>query len=76
MELIEHKKCTGCTACANSCPNNCIKMLPDEEGFLYPHIDDSKCIECGVCKDICPIDKMEKKLPIKTYALKNKNDEQ
>ena len=31
MELIKRNKCSGCTACANSCPKNCIKMIPDED---------------------------------------------
>lgn len=73
LELIKKEKCSGCTACANVCPNNCIKMISDNEGFLYPQIDTSKCIECGLCENVCPIDKAEKHLPINTYALKNKN---
>ena len=32
--------CCGCGACANICPKNCIKMIPDDEGFLYPEIDE------------------------------------
>lgn len=28
-------------------------MLPDDEGFLYPSIDHSKCINCGKCKNMC-----------------------
>lgn len=29
-------------------------MRPDAEGFLYPVIDDQKCIQCGLCYQICP----------------------
>lgn len=50
------KKCTGCSACANVCPKKCIKMQPDEEGFLYPVINDENCSGCGICKSTCPID--------------------
>ena len=32
--------CTGCTACQNICPTNCITMIEDKEGFLYPSIDE------------------------------------
>lgn len=53
--IVEKKLCTGCHACFNACPKNCIKMEPDEEGFLYPDIDANKCIDCGKCKKICPI---------------------
>ena len=45
--------CTGCGACYNICPVNAIKMEPDKEGFLYPHISD-KCISCGKCERVCP----------------------
>ena len=36
----------------------------DEEGFLYPHIDNKKCVDCGLCKKACPIiiQKKEKEL--------------
>lgn len=47
--------CTGCTACASICPQNCINMIPDNEGFLYPQIDMANCIGCGLCKAICPL---------------------
>ena len=31
-----------------------ISMLPDEEGFLYPVVDASKCIRCYRCLSVCP----------------------
>lgn len=30
-------------------------MQPDEEGFLYPQIDQAACIECGLCEKVCPM---------------------
>ncbi len=47
--------CTGCTACKAACPKQCISMVQDEEGFLYPKADMEKCIACGVCEKVCPI---------------------
>lgn len=55
IEIIDKKHCCGCTACASICPKNCIEMLPDEEGFLYPHVDITQCINCGLCENKCPI---------------------
>ncbi len=47
-------KCTGCYACSNICPKNCITMKRDMEGFVYPMIDTKQCIECGLCGKTCP----------------------
>lgn len=48
-------QCCGCTACESICPRKCITMQKDEDGFLYPHIDQEKCISCGLCKKVCMI---------------------
>ena len=45
IELFDKLDCCGCSACADKCPTNSISMKPDEEGFLYPEIDKSKCVE-------------------------------
>ena len=54
-EILERKKCTGCTSCMNICPKNAISMKCDNEGFKYPVIDQKKCINCGLCKNTCPV---------------------
>lgn len=47
--------CCGCELCSVVCPRSIIKMKPDDEGFLYPFIqDDSTCIDCRRCLSICP----------------------
>jgi ferredoxin len=46
--------CCGCSACALACPVCAITMCPDEKGFLYPKINDEKCIRCYKCEQICP----------------------
>ena len=28
-------------------------MTPDEEGFVYPLIDEEKCVNCGLCQKVC-----------------------
>lgn len=80
MELYNKKNlCCGCTACVNICPNKAIKMIEDEEGFLYPEIDKSKCIECGLCKKVCAFQNgydIDNRLKdINVYATKSKSDE-
>ena len=46
-------ECCGCSLCLSSCPKNCIEMGEDEEGFLYPHIDENSCVSCGKCVKTC-----------------------
>lgn len=55
MLSVDFDNCTGCHACYSICPKNCIKMEPNEEGFLYPVIDKSTCINCGLCEKACPL---------------------
>lgn len=59
MPILFNKKedCCGCTACYAICPNSAIQMIEDEEGFLYPSINNSICIGCGQCIKVCPIKK-------------------
>lgn len=53
--LFKNKEeCCGCTACCMVCPRNAISMVADEEGFLYPQIDHSKCVACNMCIRVCP----------------------
>ena len=52
--LAEKEKCTGCWACYNVCPKDCIEMEEDAIGFRYPVIDKDKCINCKKCEKCCP----------------------
>lgn len=51
----ENRLCTGCEACRNICPHNAIEMIADQEGFLYPVIDQETCVNCGLCEKTCPV---------------------
>ena len=53
IEVTNKIDCCGCSACANVCPKNCIEMISDNEGFLYPKVDKEKCVNCGMCKKTC-----------------------
>lgn len=52
--LFNNKEdCCGCAACCTICPKQAIKMIEDEEGFLYPMIEATKCIRCYKCIQVC-----------------------
>lgn len=55
--LNSHKKeyCSGCSACSNVCTHSAISMKEDSEGFLFPEINEAKCVNCGLCEKICPV---------------------
>ena len=49
------EQCCGCSACYLSCPVQAIEMVEDDEGFLYPWINDIKCISCKKYIKVCPM---------------------
>lgn len=53
IKIKNKSKCSGCHACVNVCPKQCISMKHDDEGFLYPNVDKTKCIECKLCEKVC-----------------------
>lgn len=76
IQLSKKEDCCGCSACAQRCPVQCIAMKPDNEGFLYPQVDETKCIGCGLCDKVChELHPFEGCLPQDVYAAINKNDE-
>lgn len=79
LEMINIKNkqdCCGCSACSQRCPKHCISMQMDNEVFLYPHVDSSKCIDCHLCEKVCPcLNQEESQQPLSCYAAKNKDEE-
>lgn len=76
MKNLPTKKCTGCSACVEKCPKQCISMISDKEGFLYPQIDNDRCIHCNLCEKVCPVlGEYENRKPIQIYIGYNLNSE-
>lgn len=75
ISIQEKKDCSGCSACASICGHECIYMGTDEEGFLYPEVDASKCISCGLCERVCPIINVPKHNEISQVIAAKSNDE-
>lgn len=77
-ELADKSQCTGCTACASTCPQHCIQMKKDDTGFSFPEImEQSACIACGACERVCPVlvNKKDDGEPLTfAYAAFSKND--
>lgn len=58
VSLFYKEDCYGCSECANVCPTDAIAMTPDEKsGYLYPEVDNEKCINCKQCVKKCIIKK-------------------
>ena len=74
--------CCGCGACVDSCPQLAIKLVNDEKGFWYPHVDEEICINCGRCKDACAFSANKKEYedrtaecgPFEVYGVKHKDE--
>lgn len=54
IQITDKTQCCGCTACVSVCPQNCITMKPDDEGFCYPVVNPELCIGCDACEAVCP----------------------
>ena len=76
IQIIDKHKCCGCEACIQACPKNCISLVQDSEGFLYPNVNCTTCVDCGLCEKVCPIiNKREQAKPLEVWAAQNTDEE-
>ncbi|MDD4609694.1 MAG: Coenzyme F420 hydrogenase/dehydrogenase, beta subunit C-terminal domain, partial [Bacteroidaceae bacterium] len=75
IQILDKKACCGCNACVQICPQQCIEMTADEQGFLYPKVQQEACIHCGLCEAVCPIiHPKPSRTPLGVYASKCKKE--
>ncbi|OUM20302.1 Coenzyme F420 hydrogenase/dehydrogenase, beta subunit C-terminal domain [Butyricicoccus porcorum] len=68
IQISDKRQCCGCEACMNACPNGCITMRADKEGFLYPEIEKQRCMDCGLCERVCPVIQVSADIPFEQNA--------
>jgi NAD-dependent dihydropyrimidine dehydrogenase PreA subunit len=54
IERIDQDLCTGCGECVASCPNDVIRLDPEQGQAVIRYPDD--CTLCGWCAADCPED--------------------
>lgn len=74
INSVNRTECMACGACESICPVHSISMEYDQNGFMFPSVDEA-CIYCGKCMSICPVVN-----PVRlynepdTYAVWNKDE--
>lgn len=78
INIIDKIDCTGCNACGDVCPKDCITFKTDSEGFWYPEVDKEVCVNCHLCERVCPVispaDKIKRYDVPLVYAAYTKDD--
>jgi electron transport complex protein RnfB len=62
LAVIRADNCTGCEACIEVCPVDCIYKVPGEDmpGLQsFCDIDLERCIGCALCERWCPWDAID-----------------
>ena len=68
IDRISVEQCTLCGSCYNACPVEAISFKTPYLDFLYPTIDNSRCVGCDRCERSCPI-LAEKREPESGYPI-------
>lgn len=65
------ERCTGCSTCAQACPDGCILVAtePAADGSMSKvryEIDFRICMYCGLCTEACPYEAIQSGGPFRT----------
>lgn len=75
ITITDKRKCCGCEGCRQVCPKQCIAMHRDEEGFLYPAVDEPACIHCNLCDKVCPVlNQSEPQAAVESFVAKSSDE--
>src|SRR5437660_1458922 len=69
LAVVNADNCTGCEACIEVCPVDCIYKVSGEELptlQTFVDIDLERCIGCDLCERWCPWDAIEMIVPTET----------
>lgn len=64
---LPKSNCCGCAVCSFVCPAKAISMIKDSEGFLYPVVNENKCVHCNRCVESCAFSNEKGKTEYNNY---------
>jgi len=56
---VNKDRCRGCGQCADICPFDAVRMVPNEHGFFTAEVLRYNCVGCGGCVGRCPVTAMD-----------------